>query len=56
MTRVMSAQKLPIPSASRLSKQRMNSKASATPVAAERKFCTVSPAIWTRWLMALSPP
>ena len=28
----------------------------AMPVAAETKFCTVSPAIWVRWLMVVSPP
>ena len=30
--------------------------ATAIPTAAETKFCTVSPAIWVRWLIVDSPP
>ena len=34
----------------------MTATATAMPVAAETKFWTVSPAIWVRWLIVVSPP
>ena len=54
--RVRSTQKLPmVPARSRV-KPRTRATATAMPTAAETKFCTVSPAIWTRWLIVDSPP
>ena len=44
------------PLADARAKPRMTATATAMPVAAERKFCTVSPAIWVRWLIVVSPP
>jgi hypothetical protein len=35
---------------------RASATATAIPVAAERKFCTVIPAIWVRYDIVLSPP
>ena len=52
--RVTSAQKLPTPAASRRAKPRMNANASAIPVAADRKLCSVSATIWLSWLMVVS--
>ena len=46
--RVRSTQKLPIVCAERRAKPRTSATASAMPVAAETKLCTVSPAIWVR--------
>ncbi len=37
-------------------KPRINATATAIPTAADRKFCTVSPSIWVRWLIVVSPP
>ncbi|WP_421594516.1 hypothetical protein [Shinella sp. M27] len=34
---------------------RVSAMASAMPVAADRKFCTVRPAIWLEWLSLVSP-
>ncbi len=56
MARVMSAKKLPTVWAPERAKARTSATASAMPVAADRKFCTVSPAIWLRRLMVVSPP
>ena len=46
--RVRSTQKLPMVFAERRAKPRTSATASAMPVAAETKLCTVSPAIWVR--------
>ena len=43
------------PSVSRRTKPRASATATAMPVAAERKFWTVSAAIWVRWLIVVSP-
>ena len=48
MLRTRSAQKLPIVADERRVKPRMNAASTAMPVAAETKFCTVSPSIWVR--------
>ena len=48
MQRVRSTQKLPIVCAERRAKPRISATASAMPVAAETKLCTVSPAICVR--------
>ena len=55
MTRVRSTQKLPIVVARLRVSPRTSATATAMPTAAETKFCTVSPAIWVRWLMVDSP-
>lgn len=34
---------------------RMIATATASPAAADTKFCTVSPTIWVRWLIVTSP-
>jgi hypothetical protein len=34
----------------------MSATATAMPVAAERKFCTVRPAIWLKYDIVVSPP
>ena len=52
--RVRSTQKFPSVRAERRLKPRINASASAMPVAAETKLCTVSPAICTRLLIVLS--
>ena len=44
----MSAQKLPTWPDSREAKPRMSANTTAMPVAADRKFCTVSASIWVR--------
>ena len=54
--RVRSTQKLPTLRAEARAKPRITATATAMPVAAETKFCTVSPAIWVRWLIVVSPP
>jgi len=46
--RVMSAQKLPTWLDRRVAKPRMSANTTAMPVAADRKFCTVSASIWVR--------
>jgi hypothetical protein len=46
--RTVSAQKLPSPQASRRAKPRQTATMTESPVAAETKFCTVSPSIWVR--------
>jgi hypothetical protein len=46
--RVRSTQKLPIPPDCLRTKPRMNATTTAMPVAAERKFCTLSPSICVR--------
>ncbi len=46
--RVRSAQKLPSELAECRAKPRISAMANAIPVAADTKFCTVRPAIWTR--------
>ena len=56
MIRVRSTQKLPTLRAEARAKPRITATATAMPVAAETKFCTVSPAIWVRWLIVVSPP
>ena len=43
-----STQKLPIVSAERREKPRMNAASVAMPAAADTKFWTVSPSIWVR--------
>ena len=54
--RVRSTQKLPTLRVEARAKPRITATATAMPVAAETKFCTVRPAIWVRWLMVVSPP
>jgi hypothetical protein len=54
--RVRSTQKLPTLFADARAKPRITATATAMPVAAETKFCPVSPAIWVRWPMVVSPP
>ena len=49
--RVRSTQKLPIVLPERRAKPRISATASAMPVAADTKLCTVSPAIWVRLLI-----
>ena len=56
VVRVRSAQKFPIVSERRRTSPRTRATATAIPTAAETKFCTVSPAIWVRWLIVDSPP
>ena len=56
MVRVRSTQKLPSPVVERRTNPRTSAASTAIPVAAETKFCTVSAAIWTRWLIVDSPP
>ena len=48
MVRVRSTQKLPIVWAERRVKPRINATSTAMPVAADTKFCTVSPSICVR--------
>ena len=55
MLRTRSAQKFPIVSASRRMSPRISATATARPTAADTKFCTESPAIWTRWPIVDSP-
>ena len=54
--RVRSTQKFPIVGDLRRTRPRITAIATAIPTAAETKFCTVSPAIWVRWLIVDSPP
>jgi hypothetical protein len=53
--RVRSTQKLPMVALRRRISPRISAIATASPTAAETKFCTVSPAICVRWLMVDSP-
>ena len=53
--RTRSDQKLPIVSASVRVKPRTSAMATAIPTAADTKFWTASPAIWTRWPIVDSP-
>ncbi len=46
--RVKSTQKLPMALAEWRAKPRIRAKATAMPVAAERKFCTVRTSIWVK--------
>ena len=46
--RVTSTQKFPTVVADERAKARTNAKAIASPVAADRKLCTVRPSIWVR--------
>ncbi len=46
--RVRSTQKLPIPFTERRAKPRIKAKATAIPVAAEKKFCTAKASICVR--------
>ena len=48
MVRVRSTQKLPMVSADRRARPRMNAATVAIPAAAETKFWTVRPSIWVR--------
>ncbi|EXI73855.1 MAG: hypothetical protein AW07_01991 [Candidatus Accumulibacter sp. SK-11] len=48
VARKMSAHALPMPAAECRAKPRMSAMATAMPVAAETKFCTVRPSIWIR--------
>ena len=56
MTRVASAQKLPIVVAERRANPRNSANASAMPVAADRKLWIVRPNIWLKFDMVDSPP
>ena len=49
MPRVRSTQKLPMPVGAERANPRTSATATAMPTAADTKFCTVSPAIWTVW-------
>ena len=51
-----STQKLPMLFADARAKPRMTATVTAMPVAAETKFCTVSPVICVRFAMVVSPP
>ena len=53
--RTRSAQKFPIVSDSRRTNPRIRATAIAMPTAAETKFWTASPLIWTRWPIVDSP-
>ena len=53
--RTRSTQKLPIRSVRLRVKPRISATATAMPTAAETKFCTASPDIWTRWPIVDSP-
>ncbi len=55
MMRVRSTQKLPICVALERAIARMSAPATAMPTAAETKFCTVSPAVWTSGPTPASP-
>ncbi len=55
MLRTRSTQKFPTRSVRDRVKPRTRATATARPTAAEAKFCTASPAIWTRWPMVDSP-
>ncbi len=55
VVRVRSTQKLPMVRADRRARLRMSAAASAMPTAADTKFCTASPDIWTRWPIVDSP-
>ncbi|MNF17577.1 hypothetical protein D3C80_2211550 [compost metagenome] len=48
VTRKISSQALPMVALERRVKARISAKATAMPVAADKKFCTASPAIWLR--------
>ena len=52
--RVRSTQKLPIRSVDARANPRTSAAATAIPTAADAKFCTVSPAICTRWPITVS--
>ena len=52
--RVRSTQKLPSRSVLARTNPRTSAIATASPTPADRKFCTVSPAIWTVWPMTFS--
>ena len=54
--RVRSTQKFPIVAERRRTRPRISATATASPTAAETKFCTVSPAIWVRLVIVDSPP
>ncbi len=54
--RTRSTQKFPIVSLRRRASPRISATATEIPTAADTKFCTVSPAIWVRWLIVASPP
>ena len=51
----MSTQKLPIVPVRLRENPRMSATSTAMPVAAETKFCTVSPSIWVTYFMVVSP-
>ena len=53
--RIRSTQKLPSRSVFLRANPRTSATATATPTAAETKFCTASPAICTRWPIVDSP-
>ena len=53
--RTRSTQKLPSSAVRVRAKPRTRATATAMPTAAETKFCTVRPAIWTRWPWVDSP-
>ena len=55
LIRVRSTQKLPSRSVLDRVKPRISATATAMPTAAEAKFCTARPVIWTRWPIVDSP-
>ena len=55
VTRVISTQKLPTVLLWLRAKPRMKAKATAMPVAADRKFCTAKPAICEKYDIVDSP-
>ena len=54
--RTTSCQKLPKPLPLRPTIPRISATATQMPTAAEAKFCTVSPAIWLKYVSVVSPP
>ncbi len=58
--RIRSCQKLPSDPVSSRPRRAAMARISATtttmPTAAERKFCTASPAIWLKYVIVVSPP
>ena len=53
---VPSTQKWPRGDDPRRVRRRMSATITAMPAGADTKFCTVSPNIWLRWLIVVSPP
>ena len=52
---VRSTQKLPMVALRRRISPRISAIATASPTAADTKFCVASPTIWVKWLIVDSP-